>query len=144
MKYVQKVAASGFIRNKNKQILIVKRADDDTYPGQWELPGGGVEFGEEPYKGLKREIGEEVGLDVQIVCPLYVGTFSSQHSKVPTQYVDIVFLCNITGSEEVKLSHEHSAYRWISFEDVDNIQEMTHKVKNALEVIKEHTFLTHI
>ena len=142
MDYVQKVAAAGFIRNKTGKILIVKRAEHDTYPGQWEFPGGGVEFGEEPYKGLKREIKEEVGLDVQIICPVYVGTFSSRHSKIPTQYVDIVFFCKIDGEETVTLSHEHQEYRWINFDEIDTIEKITDKVSIALKVIKDHAFLS--
>ena len=46
-----------------KKIILVKRRDLPV----WVLPGGGLDEGEDPKKGVIREVEEETGLEVQIV-----------------------------------------------------------------------------
>lgn len=57
---------------KDDKILLVKEAPD--LADKWELPGGGLCFGEEPHAGLAREIKEEMNLDVTWISrqPVYV------------------------------------------------------------------------
>ena len=59
---------------KNNKFLLTKRADDEwgedfeevkAFP--WQIPGGGLEFGESVEECLHREIKEETGLNVEIV-----------------------------------------------------------------------------
>jgi 8-oxo-dGTP diphosphatase len=44
--------------------------------GKWDLPGGGLEWGEKPEEGVRREIGEETGLQILTVSaqPSYLTT----------------------------------------------------------------------
>ena len=44
------------------EVLLVRRAGWDSYPGAWELPGGKADAGEEPRDALTRELFEETGL----------------------------------------------------------------------------------
>ena len=63
----QKVACVAVIlRTPQGQILLQQRDDKSTTPfaGYWTLPGGRVEQGEEPDAAIKREIMEEIELDV--------------------------------------------------------------------------------
>ncbi|HEY5605564.1 MAG TPA: NUDIX domain-containing protein [Thermoplasmata archaeon] len=46
------------------RILLLRRPDDGPLPGQWEFPGGKVEFGEHPWDALRRELREELALRV--------------------------------------------------------------------------------
>lgn len=52
---------------KNDQVLIAQRADDDKLPGKWEFPGGKIELGESPQECLKREIKEELDVDIEVL-----------------------------------------------------------------------------
>ena len=53
------------IVNKEGEILALRRsADDHSRGGNWDLPGGGYEQGEDVVDAIKREVGEEVGLKV--------------------------------------------------------------------------------
>ncbi|MFW6216189.1 MAG: A/G-specific adenine glycosylase [Desulfohalobiaceae bacterium] len=48
------------------RILVQKRPETGLMPGLWEFPGGKLQQGETPQKGLQREIQEELGIDVQV------------------------------------------------------------------------------
>jgi 8-oxo-dGTP diphosphatase len=51
---------------KDGKVLIAQRAEDQKLGGKWEFPGGKVEFGETPEECLKREIKEELGIDIEV------------------------------------------------------------------------------
>lgn len=46
---------------QNERILLIQKARG-PHKGKWDLPGGTIEFGEEPYAALKREFAEETGI----------------------------------------------------------------------------------
>ena len=54
------------IITRNSQILICQRRDDKAFPLKWEFPGGKVEAGESLTDALKREIWEELGVQIEI------------------------------------------------------------------------------
>ena len=49
---------------ENKKILLIKK-NGGPYDGKLDLPGGTIEFSEKPVDALKRELMEEVGIEVQ-------------------------------------------------------------------------------
>ncbi|MDE5946355.1 MAG: NUDIX domain-containing protein [Oscillospiraceae bacterium] len=57
-------AQKAFIVNEGKLLLVKKSADDPFHPNEWEVPGGRMEFGEKLDEHIKREVKEEVGLDI--------------------------------------------------------------------------------
>jgi len=51
---------------RGDQILICQRSADQTFPLQWEFPGGKIEPGEQPAAALARELEEELGIRAEI------------------------------------------------------------------------------
>ena len=47
---------------QNNKILVVRRSKNDSYPGMWEFPGGGVDKGETVIEAIRREAKEETNL----------------------------------------------------------------------------------
>ncbi len=93
----------------NNKILIMKKVkpSSDGY-GYWELPGGGLEYGETPHEALIRELKEETGLTIKVIKPVY--TFTAIRPNYQT--VGIGFL-SIPTNDQVVLSHEHTEYKFV-------------------------------
>lgn len=73
-----RVTAKGMYVRDGKVLLVhdfTGRSDTDDSP-EWELPGGGVDFGESFHETIKRELKEEMGLSVSWIDekPAYVWT----------------------------------------------------------------------
>ena len=68
------VAVAIFMRDHD--VFLVRRARGRPFAGEWEFPGGKVEFGEAPLDALRREVKEELGL------PLETATLFGVYSHV--------------------------------------------------------------
>ncbi len=106
------VAGKAVIRKEDK-ILLVQRPPDDAFdPNLWELPGGKLEYGEDLIESLKREVEEEVDLQIEVKVPFKTWHFY----KKPYWVTGVTFICDYMGGS-VKLSPEHQAYKWIDPKD---------------------------
>jgi 8-oxo-dGTP diphosphatase len=59
------IVTAGLILEKEK-ILVTQRKEEDSQGLLWEFPGGKVKPGEEPRQALKRELMEELGIEVEV------------------------------------------------------------------------------
>lgn len=96
----------------NQMLLLKKVKQSKDGLGYWELPGGGMEYGESLEAAIKREIKEECGLEVDVIHPL--STFHVLRKE--HEIVGLIFLCEAK-SKQVLLSNEHTAYQFVSKED---------------------------
>lgn len=117
------------IINDSKQVLVVKRPeDDDKGAGKYDLPGGGLEEGEDMIQGLKREISEELGIETEIGPMVYVFDFDKKYAKKVKIGEEklliggkgLRFLAYYKGGE-IKLSNEHQNFEWIDISKAADI-----------------------
>ena len=95
-----RVAAYGLIV-LDERILLCRIAPWSSHTGHWTLPGGGIDFGEDPEAAMIREVREETGFDVepeQIVGIDSVVTPANQGGQI--QGVRIVYRARIIGGEQ--------------------------------------------
>jgi 8-oxo-dGTP diphosphatase len=119
---VQRIAMKALIVNDQGRILILREASTDTYEEstnsrRYHMPGGRLNPGEAFLDGLRREVAEETGLEVEVGKPLYVGEWHPLIKGVPHQIVAVFFVCKSL-TNDVRLSEEHDAYEWILPEEV--------------------------
>ncbi len=95
------VGAAIFDRNR---CLVTQRGAQMAEPLRWEFPGGKVEAAESPRQALRREILEELALEIAVGKWLGRGTN-------PSLCLD-VFAASITGGQ-LRL-HEHHSSRWLT------------------------------
>lgn len=82
--------------------------------GEWDLPGGRPDPGEDHRHALVREVREEAGYDVE------VGAVVDEHmfEVVPRRFVQIVaYACALRGGDPA-LSHEHREMRWVALAEL--------------------------
>ena len=78
----------------DRRILLVRRAQPPMQ-GRWSLPGGKLEFGERIEDGLRREVREESGLEVEVGSLIEV----VEALDPPYHYVILDYVCRRTGGE---------------------------------------------
>ena len=106
-----KVALKAIIQKDGKILVLKRSCKEDVFAELWDIPGGKIEYGEKTIDGIKREVFEETGLDVEIEFrPWSLWSFMTPAKE--RQTVGITLLAKYLGGE-VKLSNEHTDYKWI-------------------------------
>ena len=107
-----KEVTAAIIIDKNK-ILIAQRGANEKLAGKWEFPGGKIELGETPQECLKREIKEE--LEVDIAVGNYLGesiyTYPNGEIKLIAYFATIL-------DGDIKLL-VHDKVEWITISQID-------------------------
>ncbi len=109
--------ATGVAVERDGKVLVVRRAPNDTRPGAYELPGGGVDLGETITHGAVRELQEETGLTVTKVLGTFPGFDYMKSTSESARQIN--FLVEAAG--DVQLSHEHDHYLWIAPSDIKSL-----------------------
>ncbi len=106
------------VSNDNGDLLLCRMCDQrGVFPGQWGLPGGGIEPGEQMIEALRRELQEEVGLEVRDIEPALFkdGTYDktfADGSQRPIYMIFLLFRC-LAVDPGVTLGEEHDQYAWV-------------------------------
>lgn len=110
------ITVKGIVVYEGKTLIMKRVRPSSDGLGYWELPGGGLEYGENPHQALVRELKEETNLDIKILKPVH--TFTAIRKDYQT--VGIGFLC-IPTNNHVKISHEHTEYRFVDEKELKNL-----------------------
>ena len=100
------VSVKGVLIHDARVLLLLNER------GEWDLPGGRPDPGEDHRAALQREFREETGLEVEVGAALDEHLFE----VLPGHFVRILpFVCHLVGTRDVVLSHEHLETRWVPF-----------------------------
>ena len=101
------------------KVLVLKRSKKEKFhTGKYDLPGGHMDKGESVVECLKREIKDETDLNVEVGNILAIREYPKEH-KMFNKIKALRFITFYKGGE-VKLSEEHSAFKWLSFDEVES------------------------
>lgn len=112
MKKIEVVAA---IIYKDGAYFATQRGYGE-FEGMWEFPGGKIEPGESPEDALKREIQEELGVNVTIENRLC----TTEHDYPSFHLTMHCYLCSVA-SDEIEL-REHKSALWLTAETLDSVE----------------------
>lgn len=132
-------SSAAIILNKNEKVLIVK----PTYREKWLIPGGIDEYNESPLASCRREIKEEIGLDIKMKKLL-----SFDYKPGSESYLEgfaFIFYGGILSEEQIsqiRLKEEEiSEYKFIEKDKIDEmlVDKLKQRVSVSLKALDENT-----
>jgi 8-oxo-dGTP diphosphatase len=112
------VGVGGVIIDAGQVVLIKRRFE--PLAGQWSIPGGTLEVGEELAAGTARELQEETGLIVEVgpVVEVFDRIMRDDDGRVRYHFVLVDFLCRPVGGT-LAAGDDVSDARWVSMEALE-------------------------
>ncbi len=106
----------GAVFTRNGKVLAAKRGPYKALPGLWEFPGGKIEPGESAEQALRRELAEELRVDVEV--GEYLTTTVHEYDfgtvSLSTYFVDLP-------AAEPQLT-EHVELRWLDKHELFDVE----------------------
>lgn len=118
-----RVSVKGLILDESREKFLIILEDN----GLWELPGGGLDWGESPETCLKREIKEEMGLIVTDINPSPSYYLLGKNMK-SQRTLNLVFEIKVNNLDFTP-SEECREIKFVSPEEIESI--------NAFRTVKE-------
>lgn len=114
----QVITACAFIHKEVdgiEKVFLPKRADTKKFlPGKYEIPGGHIDYGEDIEAGLKREIREELGVDVALGDPFAIFTYTNEVKG--SHSIEVVYFAQVIGNPDAITidPDDHSSFGWFT------------------------------
>lgn len=102
------------------EFLSLKRAPEQYYPDLWQMVSGKIKENETAYQSALREIKEETGLKPE---KLWVAPTVNSFYSPDKDYICLlpVFAAKVKYENIVKISNEHTEYKWVSPEQAKEL-----------------------
>jgi len=81
--------AVGVLLDRDGRFLLTSRPEGKVYAGYWEFPGGKLEAGETVEAALRRELHEELGIDIGAIQPWRVEIVDYEHARVRLHFCKV-------------------------------------------------------
>ena len=115
----------GIVQDLEGRFLVTRRnLDKEWAAGWWELPGGGVNAGEDSKDAIIREIKEEVGIDVSNAKGGHIYTYKNESPEEKNNYfVDVYnFVLDFKASDIKVQEEEVLEFNIATFEEIQNYE----------------------
>jgi 8-oxo-dGTP diphosphatase len=103
--------AVGVVLNQERKVLLVEHVFHPKTP--WGLPGGWMSYDEDPSEAIRREMHEELELDIDPVKVLIIKNDQGDH-------LDFAYLCHPLG-QIGQLSDELLSYGWFDVDELPRV-----------------------
>lgn len=131
-KAVKIIPVVGAILVKDKKILCAQRGNGKSLPYLWEFPGGKIEQDETPQEALRRELKEELFIDVEV--------FPEKYEETIYEYdfgtVHLTTFISILKKGTPKLT-EHVSVKWLEPSQLDTLQWAPADIPAVNKLMKE-------
>lgn len=130
MRTIKRDIVGAIIFSNDEHVLIGKNNRDGVYDELWVIPGGGIDKGETKEDAVRREIHEEVGIDIsnastELLPKVQTGIAektlrnTGERVLVHMTYYDFKVDINLPAIEiEIKLEDDFGYAEWVLFDDL--------------------------
>ena len=126
----QKISVRAMIKQDGKVLLAKRATGRATILGKFELPGGSVDFREQPKEALQRYLRSHFSVGFETTQLFDVVSFIDPDDS-DVQYIFVVYLVSLKpGDNTIKLSQRYNKYVW---EKLSNIQQNT--ITNSTQIL---------
>lgn len=115
----QRIAVRAITTKDEKTLLLRRSNGRPSLVGKYELPGGTLDYGEQPEDALTRYLSSETGMTVQTTQLFDVLTYVD-HDDRDLQYVFILYLVSLA-SHSPQLSPNYDRYIWKKMSDIQQV-----------------------
>jgi mutator protein MutT len=122
-----------FILN-DKGELLVERRKNEPAKGTLDLPGGFCDIGETAEEGMKREVKEETGLDIEVEHYLFSIPNVYLYSGMNINTLDFFFLCKAKDISPLKAMDDAAECHWMPLSDIHTEQFGLRSVRQGLYI----------
>jgi 8-oxo-dGTP diphosphatase len=123
---------AAIIRNEKNEILIARRKPHLSNGGLWEFPGGKLHQDEKPEECLKREINEELGIDVDVGSVYHI----VNHKKQGRAILLMAYTCDLIGGKLDLIDHDEA--KWAESSELLNYNYSEPDIPVAKKLIREY------
>ena len=125
--------AVGAVALRDNELLLVRRGRGPA-AGEWSVPGGRVQVGEELHEAVVREVAEETGIEVVVERFLgWVERIGDTH-----HFVILDFAVSVLDPAQTPVAGDDAAeVAWVSLAELDGM----HLVDGLLEFLVDHDIL---
>jgi 8-oxo-dGTP diphosphatase len=123
--------AVGVVVNRDREVLVARRHDNQHQGGLWEFPGGKVMPGEEVREALARELAEEVNIEVRESSPFLKIHHDYGDKKV---LLDVWYVSMFAGQAT---GCEGQPVKWITVDEFDyrDFPEANSEIINQVRIL---------
>jgi len=131
-------AVTGLAIRPDKMFLLTQRHQPDSpiWHLKWNIPGGGLEWGETPEEGLKREFAEELGVVPKILYPHPIPVTALWYGRdtgfdTDAHVLLLVYLVDI-GDQQIDITldpeQETCDYHWFTLDEASEVETLPHTI----------------
>jgi ribonuclease HI len=114
----QRISVRAIINQDDKTLLVRRASGRETILGLYELPGGRLNYGEQPEDALRRYLHDDESLHISRATLFDVVTYIDRDDR-NIQYAVITYKVSLAaGHHDLKLSNNYDKYVWYSLFDI--------------------------
>lgn len=134
----QIISVRAIVKRGDKTLLLKRSSGRESILGMYELPGGRLEYGEQPEDSLRRHLDSEAGVSIQVMQLLDAVTYVDRDDR-HVQYTIILYLVSIGSlNVDVSSSKKYNHYDWIRLSDPQRIL-VTDSTKLLMDIYKDRS-----